>query len=75
MLLSINNILLILQKIFIIVGSLIYLIFASIVVKQVNNLSKNIYDIHNPIIIAASKIHLWVSVLLVLLAFSLLLYH
>jgi hypothetical protein len=75
MLPSLNNLLIVLEKVFAIIGSIIYFIFASIVVRQAKNFSKNVQDIFNPVIITASIVHLITSGILVFLAFSLLLYH
>lgn len=75
MLPSLNNLLVLLEKLFAIVGSIIYFIFALIVVKQAKNFSKNVQDVFNSVVVTASIIHLITSGILVFLAFSLLLYH
>lgn len=53
-------------KIFFIICSLLYLVFALIVVKQVNSMSKSVSDKLNPILIIFSYIHLALSVFLIL---------
>jgi len=75
MLPSLNNFLVLLEKLFAIIGSIIYFIFALIVVKQAKNFSKNIQDVFNSVIVTASIVHLITSGILVFLAFSLLMYH
>lgn len=54
-------------KIFFILGSLIYLVFAIIVVKQTTTLSRNVSDKFNSILIIFSYLHLVLSVFLILL--------
>jgi hypothetical protein len=71
MLTNINNIsgiFSLLIKIFVIIGTIIYAIFASIVVKQATSLSKNIRDFFNGAIITAAYIHLILAIILVLFA-------
>lgn len=50
-----------------IVSSLLYLIFATIVVRQTYQMTSKIYDMFNTILIAVAWVHLVISVLLVLL--------
>jgi len=60
------------EKIFGILGALVYLIFALVVVKQVTTMSKNVKDKFNGILIIFSYLHLVVAVLLVFLAWLIL---
>ena len=75
MLPPLNNLLILLEKLFVIIGSIIYFIFALIIVKQATNFSKYIKDIFNTVITVVSMVHLAISGILVFLAFSLLMYH
>jgi len=61
-----------LEKFLGIAGSIIYLIFALVVVKQVNTMSKNVKDKFNGILITISYIHLLGAVLLMFLALTIL---
>jgi hypothetical protein len=61
-----------LEKIFGVVGSIIYLIFALVMVKQVNTMSKNVKDKFNGILISISYLHLLISIVLVFLAWIIL---
>jgi len=61
-----------LEKFLGIAGSVIYLIFALVVVKQVNTMSKNVKDKFNSILITISFIHLLGAILLVFLALTIL---
>ncbi|MBU1117434.1 hypothetical protein KKD37_00555 [Patescibacteria group bacterium] len=60
------------EKVFAILGTLIYLIFALVVVKQVGTMSKNVKDKFNGILILFSYIHLAMAVFLVFLAWTIL---
>lgn len=60
------------EKIFAILGTLIYLIFALVVVKQVRTMSRNVKDKFNGILILFSYIHLAMAVFLVFLAWTIL---
>jgi hypothetical protein len=60
------------QKLSFTLGSVIYLIFAIIVVKQTSVMTHNVNDKFNPILIAISYLHLAFSVLLVFLTLVLL---
>ncbi len=64
---DINSFLMIVEKIIGVVGSLIYLIFAGVIVKQTVMMSKNINDKHNGLLIAASYVHLVAAIVLVLM--------
>lgn len=55
------------KKISLLLGAILYLIFALIVVKQTATMSKNINDKFNYILIAFSYVHLAFSALLILL--------
>ncbi len=61
-----------LEKFLGIAGSVIYLIFALVIVKQVNTMSKNVKDKFNSILITISFIHLLGAILLVFLALTIL---
>lgn len=61
-----------LEKILGIAGSVIYLIFALVVVKQVKTMSKNVKDKFNNILITISYLHLLGAILLVFLAVTIL---
>jgi len=69
---NLNNYLLIAVKICGILGTLIYLIFSLVIVKQVSTMSKNVKDKFNGVLIAFSYIHLMAAVLLVFLALTIL---
>lgn len=69
---DLNNYLLIAEKIFGILGTLIYLIFALVIVKQVGTMSKNVKDKFNGVLIAFSYVHLIAAILLVFLAWAIL---
>lgn len=58
-------------KIFLIIFSFLYLIFALIVVKQVTSMSKSVQDKFNYVLIIFSFIHLAFSVFLILTMFGL----
>ena len=61
-----NSILNLAQEIFAFLGSLIYLVFALVIVKQVTSMSKNVYDKFNRILIVFSYLHLIFSIILLL---------
>jgi hypothetical protein len=61
-----------LEKFLGIVGSVIYLIFSLVVVKQVNTMSKNVKDKFNGILITISYIHLLGAIVLIFLALTIL---
>lgn len=60
------------EKILGVTGSLIYLIFALVVVKQVRTMSKNVKDKFNYILIMISYLHLVGAIVLVFLAWTIL---
>ncbi len=61
----------IITKVFFISLSFLYFVFALIVVKQINSMSKSITDKFNYILIVFSLIHLGFSILLILTMFGL----
>ena len=69
---DLNNYLVILEKIFGVLGALIYLIFSLVIVKQVGTMTKNVKDKFNGVLIAFSYMHLIAAVLLVFLAWAIL---
>ena len=66
-----NSIFLILTRIFFMIGSILYLVFAIIVVRQVAMMAKNVYDKFNGVLVTFSYLHLAFSLGLVLLTFIL----
>lgn len=64
---QIDTYLLLAEKLFAVLGALIYFIFALVVVKQVTSMSNNIYDKFNSILIVFSYLHLAFSVFLIIL--------
>lgn len=64
---DINNFLTIVEKVIGVTGSIVYLVFAGVIVKQVTMMSKNINDKYNGLLIAISYIHLVVAIFLVLI--------
>jgi hypothetical protein len=69
---DLGNYLSFVEKIFGVLGTLIYLIFSLIVVKQVGTMTKNVKDKFNAVLIAFSYLHLAAAVLLVFLAWTIL---
>jgi hypothetical protein len=69
---GLNTYLALAQKISFTLGSLIYLVFAVIVVKQTTMMTKNVNDKFNPVLVAISYLHLAFSVSLVFLTLVLL---
>lgn len=72
MLQDLNNYLALAEKIFGILGTVVYLIFALVVVKQVTTMSKNVKDKFNGVLITFSYLHLALAILLVFLAWLIL---
>lgn len=68
MIADINNYLHLAEKIFVVLGTIIYLIFSGIIVKQTSTMSKNVDDKFNAVLIIFSYVHFLFSLLLVLLA-------
>lgn len=64
---DINNFLTIVEKVIGVTGSIVYLVFAGVIVKKVTMMSKNINDKYNGLLIAISYIHLVVAIFLVLM--------
>lgn len=69
---QINTLMLLAGKLFVILGTILYLIFSIVIVKQVTAMSQNVYDKFNGILIAFSYLHLAFSIFLILLAIILL---
>jgi hypothetical protein len=69
---QINQYIQLLEKFFFVVGTVLYTIFALVVVKQTTMMSKNVSDKLNYILILFSYLHLLFSVLLVIMAILLL---
>jgi len=67
-----GNYFLLIEKIFGVLGALIYVIFAVVMVKQVGMMTKNVKDKFNGILIVFSYLHLIAAVLLVFLAWAIL---
>jgi len=68
---DINSVFALIFRIFFLLGSVFYVIFAVVVVRQVAMMSKNVYDKFNTILIIFSYLHLAFSIFLVLLTFIL----
>jgi hypothetical protein len=64
---NLGNYLLLAEKLFGVLGAIIYLVFAIVVVKQVGSMSKNVKDKFNGVLITFSYIHLVAAVALVFL--------
>lgn len=60
------------ERIFGILGAVVYFIFALVVVKQVGTMSKNVRDKFNGILIAFSYIHLIMAIILIFMAATIL---
>lgn len=69
---DLNSYLALVEKIFGIIGTLIYLIFSLVMVKQVGTMTKNVKDKFNGILIVFSYVHLMAAILLVFLAWTIL---
>jgi hypothetical protein len=69
---GLNNLLILAEKIFGVLGAIIYLIFSLVIVKQVGTMSKNVKDKFNGILIIFSYIHLAAAILLVFMAWTIL---
>lgn len=72
MMFDIGNALMAVEKVMAILGTMIYCIFALVIVKQVTTMSRHVKDKFNGILIAFSYLHLLFSLLLALLAWTLL---
>ena len=64
---QVTSILYLLEKVFAVLGAIVYFIFALVIVKQVTSMSNNVYDKFNAILIAFSYLHLAFSVFLIIL--------
>lgn len=64
---QINTYLLLVQKLSFVLGSVLYLLFALIVVKQTTMMSKNVNDKFNAVLITFAYVHAAFSVFLVFL--------
>lgn len=64
---QINQYLQIVEKASFVLGSILYLLFAIVVVKQVSTMSKNVYDKFNSTLIIFSYLHLAFAIFLVVL--------
>ncbi len=69
---DLDNYLSLAEKILGILGTVIYLIFALIVVKQVGTMSKNVKDKFNGILITFSYLHLVMAIILIFMAMTIL---
>lgn len=63
-----NSYLILLERIFAIIGTGLYLIFAIVIVKQVSMMTKNVYDKFNGVLIIFSYIHLILAFFLILMS-------
>lgn len=68
---DVNSIFTLIFRIFFLLGSVFYVVFAIVVVRQVAMMSKNVYDKFNSILIIFSYLHLAFAIFLVLLTFIL----
>jgi len=66
-----NSLFSLIFRIFFLLGSVFYVIFAIVVVRQVAMMSKNVYDKFNTILILFSYLHLAFAIFLVFLTFIL----
>lgn len=57
-----------LGRLFAIVGTGLYLIFAIVIVKQVSMMTKNVYDKFNGVVILVSYLHLALAIFLMLMS-------
>ena len=64
---QINTYMLLVQKFSFVLGSILYLLFAFIVVKQTTMMSKNVNDKFNSILITFAYLHVAFSIFLVFL--------
>jgi len=69
---NLNHYLVLAEKIFFILGAVIYFIFSLVVVKQTTTMSKNVQDKFNAILIIFSYLHLAFSLLLVIITITIL---
>jgi hypothetical protein len=64
---QLSQLVLLAEKVLFVIGSLVYLVFALVVVKQVSMMNKNIYDKFNQVLILFSYVHLGFAIFLVIL--------
>jgi hypothetical protein len=69
---DLNSYLILAERIFGIIGTIIYLIFSLVIVKQVKTMTKNVKDKFNGVLIVFSYLHLIAAILLVFLAWTIL---
>ena len=69
---DVGNILLMTEKVMATLGTIIYFVFALVIVKQVTTMTHQVKDKFNGILIVFSYLHLMFSLLLVLLSWTLL---
>jgi len=69
---SLHTYLALAQKLSFTLGSLIYFVFAVIVVKQTTMMTKNVNDKFNPVLIVLAYLHFALTILLVFLTLTLL---
>ena len=69
---NLNTYLALAEKLAFILGSLIYLIFAVIVIRQTTMMTKNVSDKFNPILITISYLHFAFSLLVLVLTLTIL---
>lgn len=69
---GLNSYLMMAEKIFGVLGSIIYFIFALVIVKQVGTMSKNVKDKFNGVLITFSYFHLVAAIILVFMAWTIL---
>jgi hypothetical protein len=62
----------IIEKICVIIGAFVYLVFSVVIVRQVNSMSKIVHDKFNAVLIVFSYLHLAFAILLLILAVLLL---
>jgi hypothetical protein len=67
-----NTLLLLIVKIMSVIGSLLYLVFAFIIVKQVSMMTKNVSDKFNSILVTFSWLHLVFAAFFVFLTLTVL---
>jgi len=69
---NVENLLMMVEKILATLGTIIYVVFALVIVKQVTTMSRHVKDKFNGVLIVFSYLHLLFSLVLALLAWVLL---
>jgi hypothetical protein len=69
---GLDTYLILVEKVLGVLGTLIYLIFSLVIVKQVGTMTKNVKDKFNGVLIVFSYLHLAAAILLVFLAWTIL---